>query len=174
MDANRTNPLAQNGVPGEYIACTPLPLLRQYLSANPASTMQRRDSLVSIDSITREKAETHAASAPREGVRSALPKVAHRLSGAGKEKQLTGGQVAAASGSVQEHEPFQVYVVGDQVVYLGSGSNRRSRKANEKQREEVMNDEIERVKLAKERRMSSGHWDDGGVAADARVMRGTS
>lgn len=170
MDANRTYLLAQNGVPGEYIACTPLPLLRQYLSADPASIMQHRDSLDSIDSIAREKAGAPAASAPRSGLRSTLSKVARRFSGAGKGNYLTAGQAAVASGSVHEHEPFQVYVVADQVVYLGPGSNRRSRKANKEKREEVMNNEIERVKIAKEKRMSSGHWDDGGVAVDARVM----
>lgn len=77
------------------------------------------------------------------------------------------------TGSVYEQEPFQVYVVGDQVVYLGPGSNGSSRKANEKKREAVMIDEMERVKIAKERRLFSGHWDDAGVSADARVMRRT-
>jgi hypothetical protein len=89
MDANRTYLLAQNGVPGEHIACTSLSLLRQSLSPDSASTTQRRNSLDSIDSIAREKAEAHAASAPRSGVGSALAKVARRLPGARKEKQLT-------------------------------------------------------------------------------------
>ncbi|KAF3051907.1 hypothetical protein E8E11_000611 [Didymella keratinophila] len=132
MDANRTYLLAQNGVRGEHIDCTPPPLLRQHLPADPASTMQRRNSLDSIDSIAREKVEAHTASAPRSDVRSALAKVARRLSGAGREKQLIAGQATVASGRVHEHEPFQV-------------------KANEKKREEVMNDEMGRVKIAKER-----------------------
>lgn len=174
MDANRTYLLAQNGVPGEHIACTPLPLLRQSLSQDPAPIMQRRNSLDSIDSIALEKADTHTASAPRLGLRSALTKVARRLSGAGKENHLTAEQVAVASGAVHEHEPSQVYVVGDQVVYLGPGSDRRSRKTSEKKEEEVIIAEKKRVKVAKDSRISSRHWDDGGVAADARVMRRTT
>lgn len=136
--------------------------------------MQRRDSFDSLDSIAREKAEARIAPNPRSGLRSSLSKVARRISGAKKEKQLTGAQAAMVASNVQEHEPFQVYVVGDQVVYLGPGSNRRSRKESEGKREEIMDAEIERVKAAKERRMSVAHWSDGGVAGDARVMRRTS
>lgn len=176
MDANRTFLLAQNGVPGEYIP--PSAHLRQSPAQDPALTMQRRGSLDTLDSTAREKADAHTASTPRSGVRAALSRVARRLSGAGEKKHLTAGQAAVASSSAYEHEPFQVYVVGDQVVYLGRGSKRGYRKESEEkrgdQRGDIMGAEIERVKIAKERRMSSGHWVDGGVASDARVMRRTS
>jgi hypothetical protein len=170
MDANRTYLLAQNGVPGESVACTPLSLLRQSPAQDPATTMQRRDSLDSLDSLAHEKAEAHTASAPRSGLRSTLSKVARRPSSAGKGKQLIVGQVAVASGSMHEHEPLQVYVIGDQVVYLGPESNRCSRKESKEKRERIMNAEIERVMVAKDKRLSAGHWHYDGVASDARLM----
>lgn len=162
MDANRTYLLAQNGVPGEYIAGIPVSLLRQSLSANLATTMQRRDSFDSLDSIARAKAEAHTASKPRSVPQSSLFKVPRRIFCAGKEKHLTGAQAAVVAGSVKEHGPFQVYVIGDQVVYLGQGRNSHSRKESERKREQITNAGMERVKAAKEKRMSVGHWSDGG------------
>lgn len=164
MDANRTYLLAQNGVPGEHVVSHPANT-RTYPShgtkANADKTMQRRDSADSLDSLACEKEEAHSASTPRSGLRSALSKVTRRLSGAGKDKKLTGG-------SSHEHEPFQVYVVGSQVVYLGPGSNRRRNNKGGETRA------VEGAGAEKERKMSTGHWDDGGVAHDARVMRRTS
>lgn len=134
MEANRIHLLALNGISGEHIV-SPIykagTLASQSTTAN--ATMQRRDSISSLDTLVREKDEANATTAPHSGLRSTLSKIARQLSGARKEGKSIAGQVAVAGSSVHEHEPFQVYVVGDQVVYLGPGSSRRTWKKSEKE-----------------------------------------
>lgn len=174
MDANRTYLLAQNGMPGEYIVShTFIARAPPSQSTKTNKTMQRRDSADSLDSLARAKEEAQTSSPGRTGLRSALSKVARRLSGAGEEKRSTAGRIAVAEGAT--HEPFQVYVVGDQVVNLGLGSNRRNRKGSEKtKRLEFTDAGKERTEGGRERKMSTGPWNDGDVARDARVMRHTN
>ena len=136
MDPSRTNLLAQNGMPGEYIVSYPFierapPPEPRRRTQPDSETRQRRDSVDSLESIAREKEEAQTVQSGRSGLRSAFSKVARRLSGAGKEKAVDAGE--GEEGEGRKHAPIEVYVLGNQVMYFLSSDCRSQR--SERRRE---------------------------------------
>lgn len=125
MDPNRTQLLAQNGMPGEYIVSGPFIARAPRSQPRPhpqENTMKRRESTESLDSIAKEKEEAQTPQASRSGLRSVFSKVARKLSGPEKEKAVDAGE--GKVDDVGAHRPFEVYVVGNQVMYLPNSDRR--------------------------------------------------
>ena len=127
MDPNRTDLPAQNNMTDAYVVSYPFiarapPSRSRPVAQTEDETMKRRDSFDSLDSIAREKEEAHIPQPERSGLRLAFSRVARRLSGAGKEKDV---EAAKRDDSVvSKSAPMDVYVLGSQAVYFPR-SNRR-------------------------------------------------
>jgi hypothetical protein len=127
MDPNRAYLLAKNGIPGEYIVSHPSVARAPPSSSQPQArpkedTMDRRDSIDSLDSIARKKEEAQTQPS-RSGMRAFVSKAVGKLSGPVKAQETGGRGGENSKSDYCAHKPFEVYVLGNQVIYLPS-SNR--------------------------------------------------
>lgn len=106
-------------MPGEYVVSHPSSSQPQ--TRPQEDTMDRRNSIDSLDSIAKEKEEAQTRPS-RSGMRTFISKAASKLSGP-IQASRTGGMGGEDKSNDCAQKPFEVYVLGNQVVYL-SGNNR--------------------------------------------------